>query len=152
VKLSLSRSRESCFVWMFWFLSTWLVLEAGPLFLGIWLFHIPVHRLVGPYIALAVAPAVVGPFFYRINRRRADPPKRRARNMSIASTVFIELGVTALSYSGVKLGLVSVELAVTSAIVVWFFGAPLMYFVGYRAALAKAAFSPKDAERQNQTG
>jgi hypothetical protein len=151
VKLSLSRSRESCFVWMFWFLSTWLVLEAGPLFLGIWLFHIPVHRLVGPYIALAVAPAVVGPFFYRINRRRADPPKRRARNMSIASTVFIELGVTALSYSAVTLGLVSANFAITVTIVAWLLSGPLGYFVAYRTALAKAEFSSKDGDRQNQT-
>jgi hypothetical protein len=143
MKLSLSRSRESCFVWMFWFLGAWLVLEAGPLLLGVWLFNIPVHRLVGPYIALAVAPVAVGPFIYRINRRRADPPKRRARNMGIVSTVFIELAVTALFYSGVKLGLISVGLAVTSAIIVWLLGGPFMYFVGYRTALAKIALSPR---------
>lgn len=145
MQLSLSRARESCFVWMIWFLGTWLVLEAGPLCLGIWLFHIPVNRLVGPYIALAIAPAAVGPFIYRINRRAA-PPKRRARDMGIASAVFIELAVTALFYSGVTLGLVSAELAITSAITVWLLGGPFMYFVGYRTALAKAA------DRQNQTG
>ena len=143
MKLSLSRSRESCFVWMFWFLGAWLVLEAGALFWGIWFFRIPLHRLVGPYIALAVAPAVVGPFFYRINRRRADPPKRRARNMGIASTAFIELGVTALSYSAVTLGLVSANFAITVTIVVWLFSGPLGYFVAYRTALAKIALSPR---------
>jgi len=143
MRLSLSRANESCFVWMFWFLGAWLVLEAGAFFLGIGVFGIPLHRLVGPYIALAVAPAVVGPFIYRINRRRGDPPKRRARNMGIASTAFIELAVTALFYSGVKLGLVSVGLAVTSAIIVWLFGGPFMYFVGYRTALAKIALSPR---------
>jgi hypothetical protein len=143
MKLSLSKSRESCFVWMFWFLGAWLVLEAGALLLGIWLFRIPVNRLVGPYIALAVAPAVVGPFFYRINRRRADPPKRRARNMGIASTAFIELGVTALSYSAVTLGLVSANFAITVTIVVWLFSGPLGYFVAYRTALAKIELSPR---------
>lgn len=143
MKLSLSRSRESCFVWMFWFLGAWLVLEAGALFLGMWLFRIAVHRLLGPYIALAVAPAVVGPFFYRINRRHADPPKRRARDMGIASTAFIELGVTALSYSAVTLGLVAANFAITVTIVVWLFSGPLGYLVAYRTALAKIALSPR---------
>lgn len=143
MKLSLSRARESCLVWMFWFLGAWLVFEAGPLFLCIWLFNIPVHRLVGPYIALAVAPAAVGPFFYRINRRRADPPKRRARNMGIASTVFIELGITALFYSAVKLGLVSANFAIINTIVVWLFSGPIVYFGAYRTALAKSVLSPR---------
>jgi hypothetical protein len=137
MNLSLSKASESCFVWMFWFLSTWLVLEAGALFLAMLLFQIPLHRLVGPYIAFAVAPAAVGPFFYRINRRRADPPKRRARNMGIASTAFIELATTALSYSAVKLGLVPAQFAITTTIVVWLFSGPICYFVAYRTALAK---------------
>lgn len=143
MNLSLSKANESCFVWMLWFLSPWLVVETGALCLGIWLFHIPVHRLVGPYIALALAPAVVGPFFYRINRRRTDPPKRRARNMGIASTAFIELTVTALSYSAVRLGLVSANFAITVTIVVWLFSGPLGYFVAYRTALAKIALLPR---------
>jgi len=126
------------------------VLETGPLFLGIWVFNIPLHRLVGPYVALAVAPAVVGPFFCRINRRRADPPKRRARKMGLASTVFIELVITALSYSAVKLGLVPANFAILNAIIVWLFSGPLGCCVAYRTVLAKAAFLPKDAERQNQ--
>jgi hypothetical protein len=56
---------------MFWFLGAWLVLEAGELCLGTWLFHIPVQRLVGPYIALAVAPATVGPYFYILHNKPA---------------------------------------------------------------------------------
>ncbi|HEV2287373.1 MAG TPA: hypothetical protein VGR81_00305 [Candidatus Acidoferrales bacterium] len=143
MKLSLSRANESCFVWMFWYLGTWLLLETGSLFLGLWLFKISVHRLVGPYIALAVAPIVVGPFFDRINRRREDPPKRRARNMAIASTAFIELAVTALSYSAVKMGLVSANFAITITIVVWLFSGPLGYFVAYRTALAKIELSTR---------
>lgn len=35
MKFSLSGARENCFVWMSWFLGAWLVLETGPLFLGI---------------------------------------------------------------------------------------------------------------------
>jgi hypothetical protein len=87
MKLSLSRARESCLVWMFWFLGAWLALETGPLFAGVWIFNIPLRRLVGPYIALAIAPAVVGPFIYGINRRRADPPKRRARHRHCVHSV-----------------------------------------------------------------
>jgi hypothetical protein len=143
MNLSLSKAGESCFVWMFWFMGAWLVLETGALFAGVWVFREPAHRLVGPYIALAVAPAVVGPFFYRINRRRADPPKRRARNMGIASTAFIELAMTALCYSAVKLGLVSANFAVTVIIVVWLFSGPIVYFGAYRTALAKIALSPR---------
>lgn len=143
MNFSLSRSRESCFVWMFWFLGAWLVLETGAFLLCSWVFQISVHRLVGPYIALALAPAVVGPFFYRINRRRAEPPKRRARNMGIASTAFIEIALTALSYSVVTLGAVSANFAITVTIVVWLFSGPIVYFGAYRTALAKIALSPR---------
>jgi hypothetical protein len=141
MRLSLSRARESCLVWMFWFLGAWLALEAGPLFLCVWFFDIPAHRLVGPYIALAVAPAAVGPFIYRINRRRADPPKRRARDMGIASTALIELAITALCYSALKLGLVSMNFAVVSTVIVWSLSGPIVYLGAYRTALAKAKAS-----------
>lgn len=48
MKLSLSRASESCFVWMFSFLGAYLVLETGPLFLGILIFKMPLQRLIGP--------------------------------------------------------------------------------------------------------
>ena len=149
MKLSLSAARASCFVWMLWFLGTWLLLEAGLLFLVIWLTNIPAYRLVGPYIALAVAPAAAGPLIYSVNRRRTDPPKRRAREMGIAATVFVELTVTALSYSSAKLGLISVSFAAINTAFLWLFSGPIVYFAAYRAALAKAAPSPRGAEGQD---
>jgi hypothetical protein len=149
MKLLLSAARASCFVWMLWFLGTWLLLEAGLLFSIIWLSNIPSYQLVGPYIALAVAPAAAGPLIYRVNRRRTDPPKRRAREMGIAAMVLIELTVTALSYSSVKLGLLSVSFAVTNTAFLWLFSGPIVYFGAYRAALAKAARLPRDADGQD---
>lgn len=139
MNFSLFRAKESCIVWMSWFLGGWLLLEAGPLVLGIWVFSIPAHRLIAPYIAFAIAPATVGPFIYRINRRRGDPPKRRARDMGIASVVFLELAIAALLYSAVRLGLTSVNFAVTDALVVFLLSGPIIYFGAYIAALAKAS-------------
>lgn len=143
MNLSLSKARESCFVWMFWYLGGWLVLEAGPFFFGASILHIPAHRLVAPYIALAVPPAAVGPFFYRINRRCADPPKRRARSMAIAATMFSVLFIAALCYSAVDLGLASANLAIATGIVMLLFCVTLGYFVAYRTALAKATLSAR---------
>jgi len=139
MNLSLSNARKSCLVWMFWFFGAWLVLETGSLFVAVWLFNIPAHQLVAPYIALAVPPAVIGPFIYRINRRPVDYSKRRAHNMATASTVFYELWQAALFYSSVKLGLLSVNDAISTAIVMCLFGGPIVYFGAYHTALAKAA-------------
>ncbi len=145
MKLSLSRARESCLVWMCWFLGTWLVLETGPLFLGIRFFNIPAHQLVGPYVALAAAPAVVGPFIYRINRRHTDPPKHRAHDMGIASAALIEFALTALCYSAVKLGLLSVNSGILNAIALWLLSGPVVYYAAYRTALAKTAHGHNQA-------
>jgi hypothetical protein len=144
MNLSPSKASEShVVVWVAWFLAPWMAVETGALFLGVSLFHIPVHRLIGPYVALAVAPAVAGPLFYRINRRRADPPKRRARSMAIAATMFSVLFIAALCYSAVDLGLASANLAIATGIVMLLFCMTLGYFVAYRAALAKATLSAR---------
>jgi hypothetical protein len=139
MKLSLSAARAGCFVWMVWFLGTWLVLEAGILSLVGWLADIPFYRLVSPYIALAIAPAAAGPLIYRVNRQRTAPPKRRAREMGIAAIVFIELTITALCYSSVEIGLLSVSFAVGLAALMWLLSGPIVYFGAYRTALAKIA-------------
>jgi hypothetical protein len=139
MKLSLAAARTSCFVWMLWLLSTWLIFETGLLVLVICFANLPIHRLIGPYFALFVAPAAAGPLIYRANRRRANDSKLGAREMAIATTLFIELINTALSYSSVKLGLSSVSFALTTMVVAWLLSGPIVYFAAYRLVLAKAA-------------
>lgn len=63
--------------------------------------------------------------------------------MGIASTVFIELVITALSYSAVKLGFVSLKFAISNTVILWLFSGPFVYFGAYRAALANVRLAAR---------
>jgi hypothetical protein len=150
MRLPISRSRESLWVWMLWLLSLWLVLEASTFFAVGWVLRLGLRQLAAPYVAFAVPPVVVGPLIYRANRRTGDPPKRRARDMAVAAVVLVMLSIMALYYSGVKLGLMSESLGVTSAIVMSLFGGPIVYFAAYSTSLAR--LSSRDAGSSARRG
>jgi hypothetical protein len=143
MKLSISRPRESLWVWMFWFLGLWLLFEASTFFAVGWVLMLGLQQLAAPYAAFAAPAVVFGPLVYRVNRRTADPPKRRARGMAVACVVLVLLEAGAMCYSSVKLGLVSGGESLATAIVLWLFGGPIVYFAAYRTSLAR--LSPRDA-------
>jgi hypothetical protein len=74
MKLSISRSQDSIWVWLFWGLGIYLVLELGPfLLLGVALKK-TAAELLSPYLACAMPGVIFMPLVWRLWQREKQGP------------------------------------------------------------------------------
>ena len=139
MRLSISRSQDSIWVWLLWGLGTYLLLELGPFFLfGVALKKTATQHLC-PYIACAMPGVIFMPFVWRLwQREKQDTPaKQLAREWGVSAALFVLIAVCAVIYSGVRLGLMNPSDAIGGLIVSVLLSVPLLYFTLYHMTLTR---------------
>jgi hypothetical protein len=139
MRLSISRSRESLWVWLFWGLGTYLALELGPfLLLGVAL-QKTVAELLYPYLAFAMPGVIFMPLVWRLwQREKQRPsPKQLAREWGVSMALFGLAVVGAVIYSGVRLGLMDPSDAIGGLVVSVLLSVPTSYFTLYHMTLTR---------------
>ena len=137
-RLSMSQSRESIWVWLFWGLSTFLVLELGTFLLASLALNKPVGDLVGPFLSYAIPAAILLALVWWLRKREdngAASPKQLARAWGVSMILFLVAVISATCYSGVMLHLMSLSDAIATFIVSFLMGVPIAYFVSYGMTL-----------------
>jgi hypothetical protein len=137
MRFSISRSRESIRIWLFWSLGIYLVLESGPFLLATWILRKTARDLAGPYLAFAVPWAILAPLIWWLRRWEDEgaSPKRVARGWGLGMALFgFAIGL-AVFYSGVELRLMNTVDAVVSLVATTALSAPIFYFGMYHRAL-----------------
>lgn len=139
MRFSISRSRESIWVWLFWGLGIWLVLELGPFFIAGRVLKKNAGELAGPYLAFAVPWAIMTPLIWWLRKweERDASPKRLARGWGLSMALFSVTVMGALFYSGVELRLMNRADAMGGFIVGVLLSVPISYFVLYQRALTR---------------
>jgi hypothetical protein len=139
MKLSISRSQESIWVWLFWGLGTYLVLELGPfVLLGVALKK-TAAELVCLYLACAMPGVIFMPLVWRLRQREKQipSPKRLAREWGVSAALFGIAVVVAVIYSGVRLGFMDPTDAIGGLVVSVLLSVPSFYFTLYHMALTR---------------
>jgi len=139
MKLSISRSRENIWVWLFWGLGTYLMLEIMPfLILGLALKK-TAAELAGPYLACAMPAAILMPLVWWLRRRedKGASPKRLAHGWGASVALFSVAMVVATIYSGVKLGFMDPKYALGGLVVSVLLSVPISYFTLYYMAMTR---------------
>ncbi len=145
MRLSISRSRESIWVWLFWGLGIYLALEAGPFLIAKHVLRKTTGELAGPYLAFAVPWAILAPIIWWLRKweEKGVTPKRLARGWGASMVLFVVAVGVAVFYSGVKFGFISPIDAEVSFVSTALFGGLIVYFRMYHLVLtnlsAKAA-------------
>jgi hypothetical protein len=137
MKLSISGSRESIWVWLFWALGIYLALEAGPFLIARWVLRKAPGELAGPYLAFAVPAIIIMPLVWWLRKweSKGASPKRVARGWGLSVAIFGVAGIAALSYSGVALRLMDRVDAEVNFVVMVLLSVPILYFGIYHRAL-----------------
>lgn len=138
MNFSISKSRESVWVWLLWGLSIYFVLEVGPFFIVKLLFNKNVGELAGPYLAFAIPAVVVMPLIWWLRKweeQGGTPPRQLARGWGLSMVLFFVFLEGALYYSGVELGLMGTTNLVLNFIVSVLFIGVIGYFAAYVKAL-----------------
>lgn len=138
MRISTSRSRESLFVWLFWTVGLYLVLELGPFLMAARALDKPAIELAGPYLAFAIPWAILAPLIWwlRKNEERDVEPKRLAQCWG-ASVAFFGVAIAiAVYYSGVELDLMNKMDAIGGLVVSVVLIAPILYFTLHYMALS----------------
>jgi hypothetical protein len=150
MRLSISRSRESVWVWLFWGLGIYLTLELGSFLIAALLLRKTATELAGPYLALAVPWMVFAPMIWWLRKweeQRASP-MRLARLWGLAMAFFGGAITAAVVYSGVVLSFITPTDALIISLLIVLFSVPILYFVMYHQALrlisARAAMRQGD--------
>ena len=80
MKLGISASRENIWVWLFWGLGIYLVLELGPFLIAGRGLNKPAQELAGPYLAFAVPCVILAPLIWWLRKweEQGASPKRLA--------------------------------------------------------------------------
>lgn len=130
MRISISRSWESLWVWLFWAIGIWLVLELGPFFIAALALRKSAGELAGPYLAFAVPWAIMAPLIWWLKKweERSVEPKRLARACGVSTALFGVVLLLAGSYSGVKLGILNPMDALGGLILSVFLCVPIFYF------------------------
>lgn len=138
---SISRSRESIWVWLLWGYGIYLLLELGPFVIAAWVLKKSAGELAGPYLAFAVPWAVTAPVVWWLRKweMRGVSPKRLAHGWGLSMAFFGVAEVAATFYSGVELRLMDPRDAVISFVVMVLLSAPIFYFVTYHRALRRVS-------------
>ncbi len=139
MKLSISRSRESIWVWLFWGLGTYLVLEFGPFLLLEVALKKTAAELVCPYLACAMPGVIFMPLVWWLRQREkhGPSPKRLAREWGASAALFGVAVVGAVIYCGVRLGLMDQSDAIGGLVVSVSLSVPTFYFTLYHMALSR---------------
>jgi len=130
MRISISRSWESLWVWLFWGLGIYLALELGPFFIAKQALSKTAGELAGPYLACAIPGVIFMPLVWWLRkwRERGMDPKRLARRWGVSTALFCVAVVVAVSYSGVKLGLMDPTDALGGLVVSISLSVPVLYF------------------------
>jgi hypothetical protein len=139
MRLSISRSSESIWIWLFWGLGIYLALELGPFLIAGHLLKKTAGELAGPYLAFAVPWAIMAPLIWWLRKweERAVSPKRLAHGWGLSMALFVVVLGVAVFYSGVEFGLMDRKDAVDSFIVTALWGGCIVYFTLYHMALKR---------------
>lgn len=151
--LSMSRWRESIWVWLFWGLGTFLVLELGTFLLAGLALSKTAGELAGPFLAFATPSAIFMSFVWWIRKRedrRAASPKQLARAWGLSMMFFWAAAISAICYSGVELRLINHSDAIGVFITSILLGVPMAYFVAYSMTLP--VITSRAARHQGQSG
>jgi hypothetical protein len=139
MNLSIVRSQESIWVWLFWGLGTYLVLEIGPFLLFGVALKKTAAELAGPYLACAMPAAMFIPLVWRLWQRekQGPPPKQLAREWGVSVALWGVAVVVAVIYSGVKLGLMDPKYAFGGLVLSLLLCVPIGYFTLYYMTLTR---------------
>ena len=139
MKMSITRSRESIWVWLFWGLGTYLVLELGPFLLLGAALKKTAAELACPYLACAMPGVIFTPLIWRLwqRERLGTSPKRLAREWGVSAAIFGLAVVVAVIYSGVKLGLIDPSDAIGGLVVSVLLSLPIGYFTLHNMVLTR---------------
>ena len=134
---SISRSRESLWVWLFWTLGVYLALELGFFFITNLLLKRTYTELVGPYLAIAVPWIVFAPIIGWLRRREEARalPARLARIWGLSMAFFGGAEITAILYSGLVLRFMTLTDDLVASVLFLLPSVPILYFVMYYQAL-----------------
>jgi hypothetical protein len=139
MRLSISRSLENLWVWLFWGLGIYLVLELGAFLIAGRVLNKTVGEMAGPYLAFAMPWAIMAPLIWWLRKReeQSASPKRLARGWGLSMALFgVVLGF-AVFYSGFKLSLIGLSDALISFATVAAFSGLIFYFGMYHMALKR---------------
>ncbi len=139
MKLSISRSQECIWVWLFWGFGTYLVLELGPFLLFGAALKKTGAELLCPYLACAMPAAIFMPIVWRLWQRekQGPPPKQLAREWGMGVALWGVAVVVAVIYSGVRLGLMDPSGAIGGLVVSVLLSVPTLYFTAYHMTLKR---------------
>lgn len=139
MRLSISRSRESIWIWLFWGIGIYLVLELGPCLIAARVLNMTAGELAGPYLAFAVSWAILAPLIWwlRKGEEQGSSPRRLARGWGLGMALFGVAAVVAVFYSGIALRLVDPTDAVGGLIAGVLLSVPIFYFGMYHMALKR---------------
>ncbi len=139
MRLSISRSRESIWVWLFWGLGTYLVLESGPFFIVGSVLKKTAGEMAGPYLAFALPAVIVMPLIWWLRKweEGGASPKRLAHGWGLSMALWVLALAVAVFYSGAKFRLMTPSDAGISFVTSALFSGLILYFVGYHRALAR---------------
>ncbi len=137
MKLSISRSRESIWVWLFWGLGIYLVLELGPFLIAAQVLNKTAGELVGPYLVFAAPAVIIMPLIWWLRKweERGVSPKRLAHGWSLSLVLFGVAVDVAVSYSGVKFGFMSPMDAIGGLAVFILLSVSISYLTMYHRVL-----------------
>jgi hypothetical protein len=137
MRLSISRSRESIWIWLFWGLGIYLALELGPCLIAARGLNKTADELVGPYLAFAVPWAILAPLIWWLRKREelGASPKRLARGWGLSMACFGVAVIVAVFYSGSVLRLMDPKDVVGGFITTVLLSIPILYFGMYYTAL-----------------
>jgi hypothetical protein len=146
MRLSISRSRESIWIWLFWGIGIYLALELGPCLIAARVLNMTAEELAGPYLAFAVPWAILAPLIWwlRKGEEQGASPKRLARGWGIGMALFGVAAVVAVFYSGIALRLVVPTDAAGGLIGAVLLSAPILYFGMYHMALKRISTRAAD--------
>jgi hypothetical protein len=139
MNFSISRSRDSIWVWLFWGIGIYLLLEAGPLLIAGWVLKKTAGELAGPYLAFAVPAAIIMPLIWLLRKweEKGTLPKRVARAWGLSAAFFCVAVMVALFYSGAELRLMNTRDALAGFVVTALWGGFIVYFTMYHMALRR---------------
>jgi hypothetical protein len=139
MRLSISRSRESIWIWLFWGLGIYLALELGPCLIVARVLNVAAGELVGPYLAFAVPWAILAPLIWLLRKgeEQGASPKRLAHGWGLGMAIFGVAAAVAVFYSGIALRLVDVTNAISGLFAAVLLSAPIFYFGMYHMAFKR---------------
>jgi len=139
MRLSISRSRESIWIWLFWGLGIYLALELGPCLIAARVLNKTAGELVGPYLAFAVPWAILAPLIWWLRKweEQGASPKRLARGWGLSMALFGVVVAVAVFYSGIVLRLIDPTDAVGGFIAAVLLSVPISNFGMYYRALPR---------------